>query len=289
MAAPLTYSLNTVGEALLDKTGAINKAVLPAVNQAVRAIAQATAADWQTRVQKAKLWNGEKDAYAASIRWEMKGDLSAVVFSDYKYVEDIETGRPQRDLKQMLDTSLKVRRTQGGKRFLVIPFRHNTGASAHAPAMPAGVYAMAKAMAPSMVVATGARPSGEVTHLSPKSGMHAAATQTPYLSNPKTRQAATVAARKYAWGGRLTAGALKQAGMSASERKLYSGMVRFDTSTPGGSKSSSFMTFRVMMEGSKGWVVPAKPGLYLAKETRDTMQPKAQEAMKLAIQKTLGS
>ena len=43
------------------------------------------------------------------------------------------------------------------------------------------------------------------------------------------------------------------------------------------------------MEGSKGWIVGAKPGLYLAKKTAEEMQPKAQEAMKLAVEKTLGS
>lgn len=286
----LTYSLTLGAEAILDKTGAVGKTVMPAVNQAVRAIAQATAAEWQKNVFKARLWSGEKDAYAQSITWKMTGDFSAVVSSDYKYVQDIETGRPARDLKKMLDTSMKVRRTQGGKRFLVIPMRHNTpGNGALASAMPSGVYDMSSQLQPTRVVATGQRPSGEVTHLSPKTGMHPAAQQSPYLSNPKTRQASMVTARKYAWGGRLTAGMLKGAGFDAQSVKRYAGMVRMDTSTPGGSKSSAFMTFRIMMEGQKGWVVPPQPGQFLAKKTVDTMRPKATEAMKLAIQKTLAS
>lgn len=286
----LTYSLTLGAEAILDKTGAVGKTVMPAVNQAVRAIAQATAAEWQKNVFKARLWSGEKDAYAQSITWKMTGDFSAVVSSDYKYVQDIETGRPARDLKKMLDTSMKVRRTQGGKRFLVIPMRHNTpGNGALAAAMPSSVYNMASKLQPSRVVATGQRPSGEVAHLSPKTGMHPAAQQSPYLSNPKTRQASMVTARKYAWGGRLTAGMLKGAGFDAPSVKRYAGMVRMDTSTPGGSKSSAFMTFRIMMEGQKGWVVPPQPGQFLAKKTVDTMRPKATEAMKLAIQKTLAS
>lgn len=284
----LTYSVPLGSETILDKTGVIDKTIMPAVNQAVRAIAKATAAEWQQTVYRAKLWSGEKDAYAESITWRMTGDFSAVVSSDYKYVQDIETGRPARDLKKMLDTSLKVRRTEGGKRFLVIPMRHNTpGNGALAKSMPASVYNMAKQLAASRVVATGQRPSGEVTHLSPKSGMHASAQQTPYLSNPKTRQASTVASRKYAWGGRLTPGMLKGAGLDAATAKRYAGMVKMDTSTPGGAKSSAYMTFRIMMEGQKGWVIPPQPGMFLAKKTVETMQPNASEAMKLAIQKSL--
>lgn len=291
MAAPITYNISTIGDALLDKTGAINKAVMPAMNKAVQLIAKATAAEWQGKVLKAKLWSGEKDAYAASIKWEMNGDLSAVVWSDYKYVQDIETGRPQRDLKAMLDTSLKVRRTKGGKRFLVIPFRHNTpGNDAHAQSMPAGVYAMAQAMAASTVTSSWRkRRTGEVTNLSPTTGMHPAAKQSGYLSRVDNKQAMTTKRFTYAWGGRLASGALKAAGMTAEERKRYSGMVRFDTSTPGGAKSSSFMTFRILMEGSRGWIVPAKPGLYLAKQTAETMQPKAQQAMAAAIKKMTGA
>lgn len=285
----LTYSVPLGSETILDKTGVIDKTIMPAVNQAVRAIAKATAAEWQQTVYRAKLWSGEKDAYAESITWRMTGDFSAVVSSDYKYVQDIETGRPARDLKKMLDTSLKVRRTEGGKRFLVIPMRHNTpGNGALAKSMPASVYDMAKQLAASRVVATGQRPSGEVTHLSPKSGMHPSANQTPYLSNPKTKQASMVTARKYAWGDRLTKSMLKAAGLDGPEAKRYAGMVKMDTSTPGGGKSSSYMTFRLMGEWQTGkWVIPAQPGMFLARKVAQAMRPKAEEAFAAAVKKTI--
>lgn len=284
----LSYKIQMTGAQVLQMTGVIDKTVLPLVHQAVRAVAQATAAEWQKNVHKAKLWSGEKDAYAQSIKWEMKGDFSAVVSTDYKYAEDIETGRPQYDLKKMLDTSLKVRLTKGGKRFLVIPFRHNTpGNGAHAAPMPAGVAAMAKAMEPSRVLSTTKRQAGEVTHLSPKTGMHPAAEQKAFLSSTKTQQAAMVAKRNYAWGGRLTAGQLKGAGLTHQEAKRYAGMVKMDTSTPGGGKSSAYMTFRIMMEGSKGWIVPAKPGQYLAKKTVEAIQPKAEQAFQAAVAATV--
>lgn len=281
----VNYQITFSGSAEMALTGVINAQVVPLLNQAVRAVAQQTAIDWQKAVYQAKLWSGEKDAYAQSIKWEMTGDFSATVSTDYKLAGEIETGRGPRDLKKMLDTSLKVRRTQGGKRFLVIPMRHNTpGNGALANAMPQAVHNLASAMTPSRVVGKGQRPSGEVTMLSPKAGMHPAAKQSPYLSDPKSKQAASVVARKYAWGGKLTAGALKGAGMDAATVKRYAGMVKF----PDGSGGHSHMTFRIMMEGSKGWIIPAQPGKYLARDVAQAMQPKAAAAFAAAIKKTVG-
>jgi hypothetical protein len=267
--------------AIKDK---INTLVFPMLSKSVRAVAQQVTSDWQEAVYKAKLWTGEKDPYANSIKWEMTGNYSAVVSSGYKHAGEIETGRPAKDLKVMLNTSQKVRQTKDGRRFLVIPMRHNTsGSNGHAAAMPSSVYAIAKAMKPTKVISQGQRPSGQITHLSPKSGMSPATKQSVFLSNPKTKQAAMVTASKYAWGGRLTAGALKAAGVDAAGAKRYAGMVRMDTSSPNGGKSSSYMTFRIMMEGSSGWVIPAKPGLFLARTVAVQMQPKAMAAFKEAI------
>lgn len=125
--------------------------------------------------------------------------------------------------------------------------------------------------------------------LSPKTGMQAAAKQTPFLSNPKTKQAAQVVKNNYHWGGRISLGSLKAAGVSAAEAKKYAGMVRMDTSTPGGGKSSAAMTFRIMMDGQTGkWIIPAKPGMFLLRKVVQDMQPKAQAAFEAAVQKTIG-
>ena len=59
-------------------------------------------------------------------------------------------------------------------------------------------------------------------------------------------------------------------------------MVRFNTST-GGAKSSAYLTFRVMVEGSTGWVTKPKAGLFLAKKTAEAMQPLATSAFEKAI------
>lgn len=282
----LKYSITFTGAAKMEMLGVVNREVMPLLHQAVKAVAQQTRADWQEAVHKAKLWSGEKDAYAQSITWRMTGDFSAVIETDYKHAEEIETGRPARDLKKMLDTSSKVRRTDKGKRFLVIPFRHNTpGNNAHSAAMPSSVHAMAKTMKPSKVLSVGQRPSGEVTKLSPKTGMQASAKQSPYLSNPLTKSAATVAKRNYQWGGRLAAGALKNAGLDAAQAKRYAGMVKMQTSTPGGTKSSAYLTFRVMMEGSAGWVIQPQPGQFLAKNVTQKMEPKAQAAFAEAVRR----
>ena len=282
--AGINYGVTFSIAGKLDAVGIVNKEVLPLLHQAVKGVAKHGAQNWQEAVLKQRgIWSKEKDDYAASITWKMTGDFSAVIESDYQYAADIETGRPARDLKRMLDTSGKVRRTNDGRRFLVIPFRHNTpGNSAHSQEMPPGVHGLAKAMKESQVTGGGQRPSGHVVHLSPKSGMSPAKNQTPFLSSTTTKKASTVEARSYAWGGRLTNGAMKQAGLDAATRKRYAGMVKMDTSTPGGAKSSAYMTFRIMMEGSKGWVVPAQPGRYIAKKVAEDLQPKAEAAFAAA-------
>lgn len=285
----INYSIKIPLSAQIEMASIINASIMPAVAEAVQAIAQVTSERWQERVLAARgIWSVEKNAYAQSISWKSTGPFSAVVEATYKYAQEIETGRPPRDLKRMLDTSQKVRRTIKGKRFLVIPMRHNTpGNSALAQPMPAAVHDLAANMATSKVAGKGQRPSGQVMVLSPKTGMHAAPMQPQFLSNPKTRQASMVAANKYSWGGRISAGMLKAAGLPKEDVKRYAGMVRMEGGTPG-AKSSSYMTFRIMMEGQKGWVIPAKPGQYIARAVADEMKPKAAAAMQAAIKQMLG-
>ena len=293
--AAINYGVTFSIAGKLDVVGIVNKEVLPLLHQAVKGVAKHGAQNWQEAVLKQSgIWSKEKDDYAASITWKMTGDFSAVIESDYRYAADIETGRPARDLKRMLDTSNKVRRTTDGRRFLVIPFRHGTpGNGAHAKAMPAAVHSLASAMKPSSVTAMGQRPVGQITHLVAGRGMIASKRRrdvaSPFLSSTTTKQAAMTAQRSYAWGDRLAGAALKQAGLDAGQVKRYQGMVKMDTSTPGGAKSSAYMTFRIMMEGGSGWVVPAKPGLFIAKKVAEAMQPKAQQAFAAAAKATIKS
>lgn len=248
----------------------LNQQVLPLLNQAVRAVAAQAQINWMEAVYRAKLWSGEKDAYAASITMQMTGPFSAVVSANYKYAEEIETGRPPRDLKKMLDTSPKVRVSAKGKRYLIIPFRHNTPDNeANAPAMPPDVYALAQELKPSRIVGQTTRQSGLIA------------------SNPSTRQRLTVPQNVYNWGGSLPAG-LKAKLKETHKTDPYTRMYRFDAKTPSGGRYSTYLTFRVMVEGSPGWIIPAKPGLYLAKKVAEDMQPLAEQAFGEAMKRTLG-
>jgi len=234
--------------------------VMPLLGQAVYAVAQQAASNWIQAVGRAKLWSGEKDAYAASIRFEMTGEFSAMVSSNYKHAEEIETGRPARDLKKMLDTSLKVRLTKKGARYLIIPFRHNTpGNTAHAPAMPAAVFNMAKSLELSKITGHTKRLSG--------TGASSIKTQSPSMVRQRT----------YSWGGRLE---------GADVPRHQQGMVRMNTATGEGKKSSAYLTFRVMSENSKGWIIPPQPGLHLAENVAKELQPLAERVFQEAVKRS---
>lgn len=244
----------------------INERVLPRLSQAVMAVAQQTQANWIESVMRAKLWAGEKDSYAQSIQWKMTGPFSALIWSDYRYDQEIENGRPSRDLKKMLDTSTKVRRSAEGRRYLIIPFRHNTpGHSALARAMPKAVYEIARTLKPSMIVGQTRRVSGLIA------------------SDVKTRAPLTVKQHLYRWGESLPEGHGRRL-RPGNKTDPYAGMYRFQERS-GRSMKSVYMTFRVMAEGSPGWIIAPRPGLHIVKGVVQTMQPLAErvfgEAMRL--------
>lgn len=257
-------------------------AAMPHLSKAVGAVAEQVQSNWMQAVEDAKLWTGEKKPYRGSIQWQMTGSLTAEVWSDYKYAEEIETGRPAKDLKRMLDTSDRVRRTKDGRRFLIIPFEHKV------KDMPKHVYKEAKQLAPSKIIGTSQRRSGEITTSVFGMGMvplgQKRQRRQPYLSNPASHSPVMVPRNIYQWGDRLAGGAMGPNARGKSDR--FAGMVRFDTSTEK-SKRSGYLTFRIMMEGSNGWVVPAKPGLYLARDVATAMQPKAEGAFAEAIKRDL--
>jgi hypothetical protein len=189
-----------------------------------------------------------------------------VVETDYDQAEPIESGRPARDLKRMLQTSKKVRYvTKGknvGKRYLLIPFRHQIpGQTALGQDMPPHVYAQAKPLAPSTV-------TGRVLQ----------------HNGGKGARARMVLRNTYKWGGRLPPGLTPKL-KPHHTTDIHSNMVRFNTSA-GGGKSSVFMTFRTMGEWqSNKWIVPAKPGLFIAKAVAEDMQSVAPGVFAEAIRR----
>lgn len=258
-----------------DAIGNVMAAVLPHVSKAVTGLTQTVAAQWKASVYKASLWQGEKDAYANSIKWKMVTDFRGEVESDYRYASDIENGRPPRDLKRMLNTSMKVRVSQSkknaGKRYLIIPFRHNTpGNNAHAKAMPGEVHAAAQYLSASRVIGTSQRQSG--------TGAFGIKSRTPVM----------VPRHHYQWGDRLPAGLAPKL-RQHHKTDPFAGMVRFETNAPGSPRSSSYMTFRVMMEGSSGWIVPAKAGLKIADGVVQKMRPFSEQVISQAVSYQLKS
>jgi hypothetical protein len=228
------------------------------VPQTIAMVAEKGVNMWRNEVSKAKLWIVEKDAYVDSIDWHMTGATTAEITSTYKLSGDIETGRPSYDMKKCLQTSNRTRVSKKtGNKYLIIPFIHNTpGNIAHAPAMPKSIYKEAKKLTLSFVV-------GETTRIS-GSGH-------------------TVKQDIYNWGkpnGRLPNGMLGPNQKGKHDR--YSGMVKMNTST-GKSKSSIYLTFRCMSESSTGWIMPAKPGLFIAKDIADKLQPILDQSISKAL------
>lgn len=247
---------------------------------------------WVEKIKRVpSVWHVERTAYIQSLqqRVDMSGPLmTGEVWTDYKLAEDIERGRPERDLKKMLDTSPNVRRTEAGKRFLIIPMRHNTpGHGALANDMPKPVYLVAKSLPASSVASNVMRPAGQVMRMGP-GGMRPSPNQSPFLSNQTTKGKYLVAGNTYNWGGRIPSNPALGQGFAKLKPEhsasIYSGMVKMNTSSQK-AKSSEYMTFRVMTSDQDGkWIIPAQPPRYLALSTADELRPSIEALFQRALQ-----
>lgn len=284
----MDYKISVDLAPLLNAAGAMTQQLMPLVSQAVHAVAEAAQHQWIDGVKQARLWSGEKQPYMASIQMKMTGPFSAEVSSDYALAFEIENGRPSKDLKAMLQTSSKVRTTKDGRRFMVIPMRHNSpGNDALATPMPPAIYELAAAMSKSSVTGQSQRPAGEVTDITPAYGMRPAADQSGNAWTGGGKAPMMVPRHHYAWGDRLPAGLAPKLDPKHSHDP-FAGMVRMDTSS-GGQKSSAFMTFRVMIEGSDKWIIKERPGLKLVDKVATTMQPIAEAALAEAVKRTFSA
>lgn len=123
------YAINV--PLLSGDIGPINAGSFPTLAQAVAALANAAHQQWKRYAQGEPLPNGQviglrSGHYHESIQLEQTGDYAWRVISRLAYADVIERGSPARDLKKILDSSLKVRRSKDGKRYLIIPFRWGT-------------------------------------------------------------------------------------------------------------------------------------------------------------------
>lgn len=259
---------------VMAQGGILTKEFFPRVHEAIGAIASQASKNWADAVMGASgIWSEEKKAYASSITWEYVNDYHARVTTSYKHAEQIENGRPARDLKVMLNTSMKVRRTMQGKRFLIIPMEHKL--SSMTPQMQQAV----QALVPSTVTGTTTRRAGEINAFIPGRGMsplsEARQRRDPFASDPRTKGPAMVARQRYQWGERL-------GGFGPTK-----GIYRFDTQGQGAVRHSNYLSFRIMMEGQPGWIVPAKPGLNLVPGVVAGINPVAERVIQEALKRDL--
>lgn len=152
------------------------------------------------------------------------------------YAEAIENGTAERDLKAMLKTAKKARRAKDGSLYLIIPMRHGVPGSIGLPPMPASIHGMAQKLERSRIVGTKMELSG-TGHMVQRNIYNKG-----YSKNS------------------LTVDQIQGAGGSLRDQNRYQGMYKF-----GKAKHTSYITFRVISEKSKGWVIPARPGLFPAR------------------------
>lgn len=248
----------------------------PTLTGAVQAMAQSAYQQWKRYAQGEPLPNGQvigvrSSTYHRSIQLQQIDPFHYRCFSNLAYAEAIETGNPARDLKKLLDSSLKVRRSKDGKRYLIIPFRWGTPGTIGfgGNVLPSAVHHFWKppGVTRSRVISMGSRVSGTGA------------------DDLKTRKPLLVDQRNYQWGQRLTAKHLGALGIGGQAAKRMAGMVNFrNPGGTGGAAHSSFLTFRVMSEDSTGWKAPAIPGKYPVKTVAEKMRSIAERAFRAAVE-----
>lgn len=261
--------------------------VFPTLAAAVRRIAEAALEQWRAYANGAPLPGGgtihnRTGEYARSIQLRQIGPFSAEVYSNLSYADTIEDGGPAYDMKRMLDTSLKVRMSKKGNRYLIIPFRHNAPGSVLGQQMPGSVYEWWKG--PS-------RQASSITlrYLRP-AFIHAydIGTHQRLKELPRQHMWGSVPDWRYQWGTRLTAADLSDMGIDGKESKRLKGMVMFRK--PGGTgrgAHTQYITFRTMSDRSRGWIRPKQEGKHPARITAEQLQPVAEEAFARAMEEDL--
>ena len=243
----------------------------PNLQAAVRRLTLLAHQEWTEYALGKPLPNGmviqnRTGEYARSLTIRETGTFAGEVFTDLPYAKAIEEGAPARDMKRMLDSSFKVRLTRDGRRYLIIPFRHDRFNT------PADVLDWWAGKQTSHVSGTFRRQSGTGAY------------------DIRTRQLVTVPGWRYDWGDRLKKGDLAGLGITGNTAKRLQGMVKF--SNPGGRAGggapkgthNQLITFRVMVEGGKGWMAKATPGRFPARTVADQLRPVAEDLFQAAVE-----
>lgn len=266
-----TFSINVDLSHLMPPEGRLTAEAFPSLAHAVRLIGQQAHADWVDFAMGKPLPSGlvirnRTGEYARSIGTRETGPFSVEVSSHLRYARYIEEGTPAHDMKKMLDSSFKVRLTKDGRRYLVIPFFHSRHTG-----MTDDVQDWFRNRQASHIAGTFRRLSGTGAF------------------DIRTRRRVTVPGWRYSWGDKLRARDLAGLGVTGVAAKRMQGMVNFRNpggAAGGGAKAGShsqFITFRRMVQGSKGWMARAQPGKYPARTVADQLRPVAQEAFAAAM------
>lgn len=271
---------------------AFTKDVFPHLAYAVQVIADRCEGTWKSFASGVPMPNGKSihsrtGGYVRSIMQRSAGDFSREIYSELPYAQAIESGAPRRDLKTMLNSSLKVRISAAGKRYLIIPFRHspNPNNVARDNVMPASVHEWWKDKRPSHIV----NPKAGIAEMFGIEFAPGAIVQNTRPSGTGaldilTRGVVQVPKHEYQWGDRLSRQTLKALGATEHETRRMQGMVNFrKPNANAGGSHSQFITFRTMVEGSKGWIAPAQDGKWPARQTAQIYQPLAEKAFEAAV------
>ena len=272
----LRISVDVAG---LPVGGAITAELFPNLADAVHAVADRALEIWTDYAAGGAMPDGSRindrtGQYLRSIHMRKTGDFSAEVYTELPYAKAIEEGTGPRDMKDILHSSMKVRISKKGKRYLIIPFRWNSPKSVLGNNAPVQVWNWWKDRGSSYVASQHTRVSG--------TGAFDIKTRAPLLTP----------AWKYRWGSRLTPTALANLGFKDNDplARRMAGMVRFRTpGKTGGGSHTQLITFRVMSEGSKGWIRPAQPGKWPARTTADQLRPAAEQEFKAAVERDVAA
>lgn len=287
---------------LMTTGSALTRAVFPHLAVAVQGVADAAETRWKQFASGMVMPNGRvinprSGQYARSIMQRETGEFSRTIYSDLPYAQEIEEGAPRRDMKTMLNSSLKVRISAAGRRYLIIPFRHspNPNNVMRDNAMPPGVLDWWGSAQPSHVLPRFNRGSGG-SGLAGLFGLEFAPEARTGGFRPsgtgafdiRTRQLLQVAKHNYRWGDRLSANTLEALGVRGQAAKRMEGMVHFTRQgKTGGAAHSRYITFRTMVEGSRGWIRLATEGKWPARQVAEIYQPVAEQLFRAAVQEDI--
>ena len=281
-----TFRIGVDVGAMIPDGSPLSAELFPVLSEAVRVVSETAWRTWQDYAAGETMPNGKQikirsGTYLRSIALRQLGPFDAEVYSDLPYAKSIEEGTRERDLHDMLGSSLNTRRTKDGRRYLIIPFRwFSSGSVASDNQMPQSIQNWWKSETPSHIIG----------HSWRESGTHAVAFRN--LTTGTYRQSRgdilEVRKRRYTWGARLDKDTISAAGVTGKNADRMAGMVNFrKPRAKGGGSHSQYMTFRVMVEGGKGWKVPAREGMWPARTTADQLRPDAERIFGEAVKRDL--